>query len=180
MKLPNKRRSDVSRSMSSTMRSPVLQDKNFARNQAATQRFIPKENPGDYERLASAQMRAAEAGGNVGIAVADAGISVANAMIEVDNIQQKSAFEAKRAELKSWVGGYAGSLSGENLTEMVNGKRRFSTVKKDFESEYKKFKKDLDQKYGLTNGFFKQEFANEELGIKDSIHAELDKFGPRR
>jgi len=175
MKLPT-RRSDVSRSMASAMRSPVLQDKNFVQSRAATQRFIPTENPKDYERLASAQANAALASGKVGLAFADAGINAADALIKVDAIEQKAAFDAKEAELRSWVGGYAGRLSGENLTEMVNGKRKYATVKENFESEYKKFKKELDQKYGITNGFLRQEFANKELGIKTAANNELDKF----
>lgn len=178
MKLPNKRAA-VSRSMSTAMRSPVLRDKNFVQSRAATQRFIPENNPRDYERLANAQMRAAEAGGKVGLAFADMGIRMTDAAIQVDNIQQQVLFDAKEAKLRSWIAGKSGDAAMQDLAAKIDdgsGRRGYEVLKEEAEREYKAFRADLDKEYGITNYELRNKFANTELGLKTAFDNQLNKL----
>ncbi|NDB93795.1 MAG: hypothetical protein EB165_04010, partial [Euryarchaeota archaeon] len=73
--------------MSQTMRSPILQ-KATVQHRAATQRFIPM--PTNYNELANAQVRAAQAQGRMGLAIAGAGAEWADAAIEIDLNNQRA------------------------------------------------------------------------------------------
>ena len=164
--------------MSTAMRDPVLMDKNFVQSRAAIQKFIPKENPKDYERLANAQMRAAQAEGNVGLALAEAGIKFGDAALQVNTIHQTTAADTRHADLKAWVGQYSADLSGVQLSAWneERGGYNYEFVEGDFEKAWKKKNEELDKQYKINNGLIRQDLGNKTKGIKTAMGMELAKF----
>ena len=144
--------------MSTAMRDPVLMDKNFVQSRAAIQKFIPKENPKDYERLANAQMRAAQAEGNVGLALAEAGIKFGDAALQVNTIHQTTAADTRHADLKAWVGQYSADLSGVQLSAWneERGGYNYEFVEGDFEKAWKKKNEEQDKQWFDPSGFREQ------------------------
>jgi hypothetical protein len=175
MKLPNKR-SEVSRSMSSAMREPILRS-NAKQEVAATQRFFGM--PTNYDDVGNAQARAAQAQGRVGLALADTGIAALGAVAQVDAIQQKVTYDARVSELNSWLAGYAAEEAlRQDLGQFdpVTKSYGYDSMDEKFQSEYRQFKEFLGKKYKLTNGALQQEWANVERGSSTEARIRLDRL----
>jgi len=168
MKLP-KQKSDISYSMTGAMRNPVLR-KASVQHQASTQRFIGM--PTDYNQVANAKVRAANAKGKVGLAFADVAI-------EIDYNNQKADYVSKTAELKSWIAGYnAEQTMRQDLSEQggADGSYNYENMQEDFQRELKAFEKELDQKYKFTNQEMQSKYGAFRSGQLDYSAENLSKL----
>ena len=155
------------------MRSPILQ-KATVQHRAATQRFIPM--PTNYNELANAQVRAAQAQGRMGLAIAGAGAEWADAAIEIDLNNQRADLLTKKSELESFVSGfYAEQTQRRDLNEMdAEGNYNYTKINEQLESELRAFEKQLDKKYGITDPKLKSAYAADRLGLIDGVRNKIN------
>ena len=161
--------------MRSAMRDPVLQDKNFVKARAATQRFYGVD-PSAYMALGAAQSRAALAQGRMGLQFGETVQRATNAAIEADSILQTAAADSALSELKSWSAEYAADISENDLTFFDGDKYGYEKLQEQYKKDLEKKKSELRSRYKFSNGGIVNDYNNKARGVETALGNRVGDF----